>query len=654
MALSLSRSLTRSPQEIAFRIRQELNNLCLFITPPRLACGRDRLHTVLPHRTRVVERVRGSGGAAETVGLADGILKHSFPLLGVKLDAGQNIDWRRDYLRGRSTGTIYFRRIPYLDCEAVGDHKIIWELNRHQHLVLLAQAYCLTGRSDLIDEIVRQLDSWLAENPFPRGINWTSALEVAFRALSWVWILHLVGDHLPRGFRMDLATGLYRHALHLERNLSIYFSPNTHLLGEAVTLHAVGAMFPDFPGASRFRRKGRDLAELQMEMQVRNDGSHFEQSTYYHVYAFDFFLLHSVLAETTLGYKHKLARMADYLDTLLGPSRQLPLLGDDDGGRVFHPYGVRSEFGRASLATCSCLLGEKWSYRTEDLYPQAMWWLGERAIPPARTKAASAKSRFFPDSGVLVMTQGAIQVICDAGPFGAGSAGHSHSDTLSLTIRRGSQDILVDPGTYCYMGDAAARNWFRGSSAHNTIRIDGQDQGTPAGPFRWSDVPSVEVAAAGPDFLDASCSYRGFVHRRRIQWLRAKNLLFVLDDITGLAAEHAVEQFWHPGGPITVHSPRCLQIAPNTTMSFTDTVELLNGWRSTVLYDRTPTTVICVRRSGHLPMRLAAAIDFSGNARGGLRMITDHNGVHLECAGSGEGLSFLNHVAPKHYDRNRR
>ena len=47
--------------------------------------------------------------------------------------------------------------------------------------------------------------------------------------------------------------------------------------------------------------------------------------------------------------------MADFLDTLMGP-RALPFLGDDDGGRWFHPYGRRDQFGRATLATCATLL----------------------------------------------------------------------------------------------------------------------------------------------------------------------------------------------------------------------------------------------------------------------------------------------------------
>ena len=116
-------------------------------------------------------------------------------MFGVEIHTGPHIDWHRDYRNGKTSGNDYFRRIPYLDMESVGDHKWIWELNRHQHLIVLAQAHLLTGRYEFISEIEEELTSWLAQNPFVRGINWVSALEVAFRALS-VWIDLLTGDRL--------------------------------------------------------------------------------------------------------------------------------------------------------------------------------------------------------------------------------------------------------------------------------------------------------------------------------------------------------------------------------------------------------------------------------------------------------------------------
>ncbi len=76
-------------------------------------------------------------------------------------------------------------------------------------------------------------------------------------------------------FRRRFLDALYRHTLHIVTNLSIYFSPNTHLIGEAVVLHALGVLFPEFRGASGFERIGREVVAAQMDRQVRDDGNYF-------------------------------------------------------------------------------------------------------------------------------------------------------------------------------------------------------------------------------------------------------------------------------------------------------------------------------------------------------------------------------------------
>ena len=173
---------------------------------------------------------------------------------------------------------------------------------------------------------------------------------------------------------------LYRHGLYLEHNLSIYFSPNTHLLGEAVVLHLLGRMFPDWPRSSIWEQVGARVTEQQMDFQMQADGVHFEQSTYYHVYAIDFFLLHRIFARRVpRSYDDKLKAGIAYLQAILGPSGQIPFIGDDDGGRLFHPFGPRSQFGRATMATASLVYQEpSWLRDSADMQEQAVWWLGPR------------------------------------------------------------------------------------------------------------------------------------------------------------------------------------------------------------------------------------------------------------------------------------
>ena len=590
----------RSPREIAFRLKQELTNAYRYARPPKIELEGFTPRLKLPDPAEIAGRLGGTRFAQEVIALAEEVRAHRFPILGLTLETGTEIRWRRDYLSGIETGLDYFRLIPYLDAAQAGDHKVIWELSRHQHLVILAQAYLFTGDRSNLDEIQAQLESWFSSNPNGRGINWASALEVAFRALSWIWVWHLVGRELSPDFRGRWFRELYRHGVHLENNLSFYFSPNTHLLGEALALHALGLVFAGLSKAARWEQIGGQVMREQMERQVRNDGGHFEQSTYYHVYALDMFLLHSILAKPDRPYMQKLERMAEYLDALLGPARALPFIGDDDGGRLFHPYGPRDRFGRATMATASIVLDRHdWQWEIEDLHEQAVWWLGAGAL---QEKAGEGKwqSRLFSDTGIAVLVSGDTQAIVDVGPFGPWGAGHSHADTLSIVVRSGDDEILIDPGTFTYVGDPKWRDWFRGTAAHNTVQIDGLDQAAVASPFRWASRPGVKIdswkTSAERDLLDAECRYAGFTHRRQVEFQKP-DLIVIVDEIDGPPGDHQVDQLWHLGSE---NAKSCLLLV--------DGAEMVESWRSTVLGAKQAAPLIRVRRSGPLPMRFEARI----------------------------------------------
>jgi hypothetical protein len=617
----------RSLREIVFRLRQALENVAIYTFPPGISKSLSPVGLNLPEPEKMSRLLKDSPFQQELAALADDILWHRLPLLGTTLELGSHIEWRRDYRHGKMSGTGYFRFIPYLNFDVVGDHKNIWEMNRHQHLVVLAQAYLLTGGTAYLEEIGAALESWWEQNPFLRGINWTSALEVAFRALSWLWIDHLIGESLAEGLRWRIWNSLHQHGAFLACNLSTYFSPNTHLLGEGVALHAIGVRL----NQQSWRALGARVVDEELVRQVAEDGSHYEQSTYYHVYALDFFLLHYLLTGRPSSYDSVLRKMGRFLEAITGPERLLTFFGDDDGGRLFHPYGPRELFARATLATCSVLFPEEGFPREqEDLAVQASWWLG--CEDPGGVPSRSVM-RLFPDSGLASIATGGWHVLVDAGKFGFGGAGHSHADTLSVTVRAGSRELLIDPGTFAYVSDTQLRDLFRGTGFHNTIRIDGRDQADPAGPFRWENKPTVQVSAwevvDGLAYLDARCDYRGFTHRRRVLCLGAEWLL-ILDEVTGPAGEHQIEQFWHLGNPDV-----------SILLSEREGAQREEGLRSRVLGQKEVASVIRVARNSALPFVCGAALPMDGREAGGL---LERNGLVLTVPGritadfSGSGM----------------
>jgi hypothetical protein len=82
------------------------------------------------------------------------------------------------------------------------------------------------------------------KNPPKIGVNWLSSLEIAFRSISWIWAFSFFQDSPfdSRSFCTNVKH-LYLNGRHIETYLSTYFSPNTHLTGEAFGLYFLGQYF---------------------------------------------------------------------------------------------------------------------------------------------------------------------------------------------------------------------------------------------------------------------------------------------------------------------------------------------------------------------------------------------------------------------------
>ncbi len=364
----------------------------------------------------------------EMIEEADDILEHHFRLLGYRdLGYGRDIDWHLDAVHGKRAPLKPWYKIHFLDFNEVGDHKVIWELNRHQHLVTLAKAWALTADDKYVEELARQFYSWRTANPYPMGINWGSSLEVAFRSLSWLWVRNLVarGPALPKSFDRDLLEGLSRNGRYIERYLSTYFSPNTQLIGEAVALFFIGTLCPQVPAASRWRQKGLAIVLHEAARQVRSDGVYFEQSLYYHVYALDFFLHARVLAlrneiEVPENFDVVLEKMLEVVRVLCADGSPEGF-GDDDGGRLFSPRRNRAEHMSDPLAVGAALFKGTDLRESATITEEAIWLFGDAAVSQITidTQPPTSAPVAFRDGGLYGMASAGRQMLIDAGPQGA-------------------------------------------------------------------------------------------------------------------------------------------------------------------------------------------------------------------------------------------
>jgi len=121
--------------------------------------------------------------AKHIISRAERICQHHFDLLGYEnLNYGAQIDWHSDVVHANARPASPWFKVNYLDFGEAGDSKITWELNRHQHFIVLAKAYCLSGDDKFAREIFAQ---WVAlaqrKIRIRSGLNWASSLEVAYR-----------------------------------------------------------------------------------------------------------------------------------------------------------------------------------------------------------------------------------------------------------------------------------------------------------------------------------------------------------------------------------------------------------------------------------------------------------------------------------------
>lgn len=535
-----------------------------FFTPSEAAHRGDLLRQHLPAEAATILRE------------ADDICQHRFRLLGYEnLDYGAEIDWHLDRVHGKRAPLDPWFKIPFLDFNAVGDHKVTWELNRHQHLVVLAKAGLLTQDEKYLRELIAQWRSWIKSNPYPLGINWGSALEVAFRSLSWIWVEHLLPDTPAyQGFRAELLPALAFHGRYIERYLSTYFSPNTHLLGEALAMFFIGTLYPQFARASRWRDEGWKILVHEAQRQIRPDGVYFEQSLHYHVYALDFFLHARLLAEKNeiavpSAFDEVVRRMLDVVEALAqaGPAEGF---GDDDGGRLFNSRRNRTEHMSDPLALGVAIYNQTFS--AARLTEESIWLFGERAI--ARLEQTQKQNRpgarAFLDGGlyVLASAEGASELqaqamMIDAGPQGIGRCGHGHADALSLRLTMYGERWLVDSGSGVYISsDPAERNALRSTAAHNTLRIDGADQAIPDDPFSWKEIPTTRVESwlTGRTFTYFAGSHNGYerltgraMHQRSILRVNGgQHSLWIVRDAALGAGEHDLELNWHFAADVQV------------------------------------------------------------------------------------------------------
>ena len=494
----INRLLRMSAAEILYRVGQKARNISEMTLPGILRFDTEPLEQ--PYRLFSGQISVGDCNSLQcrrVIEKADKLCANRFDIFALKdYQIEGDIDYHRDYKSGRSAPADTFgKSINYRDSGRIGDIKYIWEPNRHLFLVPLAMAYNQTKQPQYMEKFEQLLSGWMDQNPFMKGVNWASSLELGIRLINWTICWHLVGEDVRPELKKRWLESVYLHCWFIDRNMSKFSSANNHLIGEAAGLFIGSVAMPRFKDSLRWRKKAHRILIRECGKQNYPDGVNKEQATSYQQFVLDFLTLSGLAGQANgvdfpTEYWGIVEKMLTCLAAMEDAGGNLPGFGDDDDG-----YVVDKDLKTQLLLDMADIQqAKKQQANIKPINIQPGY------IQPEYIQSVSGKlPDAFEDGGYYILgtdfgTSEEQKLVFDCGSLGYLSlAAHGHADALSFTFSAGGSPIWIDPGTYAYHADKRWRNYFRSTAAHNTVRVDGRDQSLMSGNFMWSSKAEAQM-----------------------------------------------------------------------------------------------------------------------------------------------------------------
>ncbi len=463
---------------------------------------------------------------------ANQFLEHKFAFLGVEFQLPDPIPWQSDPVSLNPYPQGFYRDINIFTNKNAGDVKHVWEVNRLQFVIEIAKAYYLSGEEKYGQKVEELITDWDKQNPYKMGIAWSSALEVGVRVLAFIWILNFykAGPKPDNKTLKILLRLIYLSGVYLHENLSIYFSPYNHLIGEAAGFFAVGYLFPGFKNAKKYEEESWRILQDQVTKQFHTDGGLVEQATFYHHFTLGFFI--QALAFKRLNgdsvpesFTKRLEKATEFALFMTKPEGNLPYLGDIDDARSIY-FSNPTHWDFTSFQSIGAALFNRADMkRVAGCFKEDAFWIlpgnDYKRFNELDEKKADADFVQLSEAGYTIFRNKGLFGMMDHGPLAHGvfhdetpSAAHGHADLLAIELSAFGESFLIDPGFSNYRGDFNWHSYFRSTAAHNTIEIDGQSQAKQGGILQWSHAPKFKLLSrAQEDWVQGVCAEHYGYHR---------------------------------------------------------------------------------------------------------------------------------------------
>ena len=362
------------------------------------------------------------------------------------------IDWHTDFKTGfRWPPDTFYTKYVQEDINTDSDVKVPRELSRCHHLLKLGLAYRLTNNEKYAKVCIDQIKNWIEENPLMYCINWGCTMDVAIRAVNWIWTLGLISgsENLDNNTVDKIKCKLYQHGWFIYRNpeKELFYSGNHYLADLAGQIH-LGLLFEDLEEPKKWLGKAKRELFHEIRLQILPTGMSYERSTNYNRLVLELILVPILLLvrnghEIPSDIMYRLEKMFEFIMYSLKPDGTSPIIGDQDNGRLL-PFGVEDLNNFRYLLSLGAIIFKRSDLKANgDGFNVYCSILGGKdtieiwdAIPDSIP--GDPESRQFKDAGFYIMKDKENYLIFNASGKGLypeiGGGTHTHSDLFSFEI----------------------------------------------------------------------------------------------------------------------------------------------------------------------------------------------------------------------------
>lgn len=391
-------------------------------------------------------------------------------------------------------------RIPYLnknldwDFTPNGDEEWIFMLNRQEYFENLIVAYYYTKEDRYLNKLKDLIFDWIDKNEINTlgGVT-IRTIDTGIRCLSWIKsLITLINeDKLNDDEILKIVSSIKEQLNYLKNSYTLKYTLSNWGVLQTTSIIVCILWLKDFIEDEDLFNWALEELYSEINLQVLEDGSHWEQSIMYHIE-----VLNAAMEVIHYSNYFNLNLDFEFLEKIHSMAKYLVYCGDSNSFFVAQGDSDRSDI-RDVILRASILFRDPFlKFRAyEDMDLENILFFGKDGFLKyinIDKKEIKILSKSFLDSGNIYIRsswdEDASFTYLQNGTLGSG---HGHSDLGHFSISYGGESFLVDSGRYTYVEEDPLREYLKSAKAHNVSIIDDSPFAIPKNSWKYDKYAEV-------------------------------------------------------------------------------------------------------------------------------------------------------------------